>query len=223
MFLREVGAIDKLRYQQLTGRSGPETRMELSGLLEQSLITRKGKGRGTYYIPTNALVEGWKPSSGNTEASMQISKASTENSGTRGQNTQVPTQNPSPPTQNTQAALANTQPRIRNTQVQRPNTQPHLTDGGRHKHLVNPALLDRISRLPSRVNDPSALQSVILELCATPKTPAELAAILGRKSENHLKRKYIRPMLAEGLLQLLYPDMPNHPRQAYVATAPTSK
>ena len=60
----------------------------------------------------------------------------------------------------------------------------------------------------------------ILSLCErTYRTVAELADLLNRKATT-LQQNYVSKMLAEGLLELKYPETPNHPSQAYRARHP---
>ena len=42
----------------------------------------------------------------------------------------------------------------------------------------------------------------------------EIARIL-LKHEDYLKRKFLKPMIENGELEYQYPEMPNHPNQAY--------
>ena len=55
IFVREVGAIDNSTYRQLSARSAKLARIDLENLCNKSLITKKGKTRGTYYIPGEQL------------------------------------------------------------------------------------------------------------------------------------------------------------------------
>ena len=59
VFVREVGAIDHLRYRQLTGQSPAEARTEIKALVNADVLQQKGKGRGTYYVQGKALVDSW--------------------------------------------------------------------------------------------------------------------------------------------------------------------
>ncbi len=48
-------------------------------------------------------------------------------------------------------------------------------------------------------------------------TTCRIASILQR-SEKHLKGNHLSKMRKEGLLDYLYPEVVNHPQQAYVIT-----
>lgn len=77
------------------------------------------------------------------------------------------------------------------------------------------AILESIWR---RVSDPERLSEAILRVTKIkPFSVEELADVLKRSPE-HLYKRYIRPLYQEGRLRMLYPEMPNHPEQAYLYT-----
>ena len=77
------------------------------------------------------------------------------------------------------------------------------------------SLAERIKALPRRTKGESELLSIIVDICAwRPQTNDSLAVMLHRSPE------YIRKFVAKHVgkeLDYLYPMMPHHPRQAYVA------
>lgn len=82
---------------------------------------------------------------------------------------------------------------------------------------LSEGLKERIKALGQRVNDANQLQGIILEICKNEYfKSAEIAKILC-KSEGYVKRKFLSPMIASGKLEYLYPEMLNHPEQAYRA------
>ena len=66
VFLREVGAIDAVAYRQLTGCNPKLVAKELAGIKDQGLMIQKGRARGTYYVPSEKLLETSQPSAANT-------------------------------------------------------------------------------------------------------------------------------------------------------------
>lgn len=75
----------------------------------------------------------------------------------------------------------------------------------------------RIDELPQRVNDKETIPRIIIELCELKEFKKnELAKWLG-KNENYLFSEFISPLLEEGKLDYKFPDMLNHPEQAYKA------
>lgn len=78
-------------------------------------------------------------------------------------------------------------------------------------------LLDAISRLSERPRK-EVLWPIILRLCSVaPMSSNQIANKLGRL-EKHLKANHLTKMRKEGLLNYLYPEVVNHPQQAYVIT-----
>ena len=53
VFIREVGAIDNLSYRQLTELTGHQSSIELRKLRKEKMIQQKGKGKSTYYLPSD--------------------------------------------------------------------------------------------------------------------------------------------------------------------------
>lgn len=55
IFIREVGAIDNSAYRQLNGCDTVKASGELRNMREWGILSQKGKGRATYYIPDLAF------------------------------------------------------------------------------------------------------------------------------------------------------------------------
>ncbi len=49
-------------------------------------------------------------------------------------------------------------------------------------------------------------------------TALELAELCGLKNIRYFRKLYLNPALAEGAIERLYPDQPNHPKQKYRLT-----
>lgn len=77
-------------------------------------------------------------------------------------------------------------------------------------------ILERINALNKREHDKRKVESIILDLCSLkPMKAAEIARHFNRK-EAYFKRKYLSGMIAEKKMKYLYPEMINHPEQAYL-------
>ena len=67
---------------------------------------------------------------------------------------------------------------------------------------------------------PALVRETILALCAGRYLSlAELAELLNRNAVS-LQQNYVAPLLREGMLQLRFPEQPNHPYQAYRDKSP---
>ncbi|HRQ48991.1 MAG TPA: ATP-binding protein [Agriterribacter sp.] len=82
-------------------------------------------------------------------------------------------------------------------------------------HQLPPILKEKLAQLPQRISEASVLEEMILELCAWKQLSInELGGILG-KTEKYLLRNFLTPLREAGRLAYIYPEMPNHPQQAY--------
>jgi ATP-dependent DNA helicase RecG len=80
-------------------------------------------------------------------------------------------------------------------------------------------LVGLLRRIGERAQDSRLIEIAILRLCAlAPLTLAELSRYLQREPI-YIQRRFIGRMIKHGGLQYMYPETPNHPRQAYT-TAP---
>ena len=74
---------------------------------------------------------------------------------------------------------------------------------------------ERIAELKKREHDAEKIKDIIVDLCKIRAMKAtELAGYFG-KGEDYMKRKYLSTMIADKQLQYTYPEMLNHPDQAY--------
>ena len=218
VFLREVGALDAIAYRQLTGCIPKLVSKELSGLKDQGLMIQKGRARGTYYVPSEKLLESEDiaPVQGETiqpqgvifQPEGYISKA-TLNALPIGKGISsvcgiVSVDNAEARADNAEACVdiapvpGDIAPVPRNIESLE---LPHL-------------LKEKINTLNRHVKV-EQLQEIIVELCRLcPMGKNDLMKILDRK-ERTIKR-LVTPLLGKEL-DYLYPMMPHHPRQAYVA------
>src|SRR5690606_35809872 len=82
-------------------------------------------------------------------------------------------------------------------------------------------ILERISQLNKRERNSEKIKALILELCAIrPMKAVEIAKYFS-KGEDYMKRKYLGPLISDRKLTYTYPDMINHPTQAYQTTKGT--
>ena len=76
-------------------------------------------------------------------------------------------------------------------------------------------ILERIAELKQREHDADKIKDIIVDLCKLRAMKAiEIAGYFG-KGEDYMKRKYLSTMIANKQLQHTYPEMLNHPDQAY--------
>lgn len=83
--------------------------------------------------------------------------------------------------------------------------------------IISDALKKRIGELKKREHDTKKVEAIILEICKNRPVKASHVAEILNKGEDYIKRKYLSPMIKSIKLVYLYPDMVNHPNQAYIA------
>ena len=226
VFMREVGAIDAVAYRQLTGCNTKSVAKELAGIKDQGLMIQKGCTRGTYYVPSEILLEdikettlnSWQveaaPACGET-APVRRGNTSTQrnyhtsacNYYTSGRNEYSSRRNEYTSGRNEYSSRWNDDTSGRNEYSSRCNddTSARGRPGCAPKKI---AALKR--RVPSKV-----MQSVIVELCAVRAMGRiELSKILKRSLVTI--DRLVAPLIGKEL-DYLYPMMVHHPRQAYVA------
>ena len=64
----------------------------------------------------------------------------------------------------------------------------------------------------------TGVQKTILENCHQARPLKELQAAVGIKHRPYFTANYLEPLLRAGLLEMLYPEQPKHPRQSYRTT-----
>lgn len=204
IFVREVGAIDNRTYRQMADCDTLKASIELRMLKTNGLFSSKGKGKATYYIPGKGLNTEFsdalntEPTPLNTEPSEIISTEAPEiSTPLHGKISTPPAEISTPP------AEINTPP----VEISTPPFSNTLEE-----------LKEEISQLKLRVHDAAKIKNIILRLCdVRPFKSVEIAEFLGKR-EDYIKRKYLSEMIQDKELTFLYPDMINHPEQAYLTT-----
>ena len=185
IFVRETGAIDNGAYRDVNRVDTLSASQALRRLRDLGLIAQKGKGRATYYVPTEKLVQG--------DGASASGKAEGES------------QEISPGDKALSPGLDGVSPGLTEADdAERLNLLGTLPE----------ALQERARRLGKRAA-PDDVASLILDLCGhRTLQPAELALILDRNAE-YVRKQYLSPLVDKGKLQLTFPDNPAHPKQSY--------
>jgi ATP-dependent DNA helicase RecG len=58
----------------------------------------------------------------------------------------------------------------------------------------------------------------LLKVLNNEMSRAEVQEILDLKDPKNFRENYLEPALADGVIEMKYPDSPNHPRQKYLVT-----
>lgn len=193
--LREIGAINNAIYRDINRLDTLTCSKRLQRLRDLGLIEQHGAGAATYYVPGHRLL------AASAEVSASQGRALPEGLNPLGK---VLPERLNP--------LGKPLPEGLNPLGRRRSTP---VDG------ELPTLPPRLSRLVDALGERAtrdAMRQAVLALCAWKEMrPAHLAQYL-RRNPIWVVNAYLRPMLQEGLLELVYPDTLTHPFQAYRAT-----
>lgn len=76
-------------------------------------------------------------------------------------------------------------------------------------------LKNKIDSLPKRINNKIELENIIISLCKIKAFKLNELAVILDKNEKYLYQGYIKDLLETKRLIYKFPDMINHPEQAY--------
>jgi ATP-dependent DNA helicase RecG len=185
IFVREVGAIDNTTYRQMADCDTLKASADLRVLKGYELLMSKGKGKATYYIAGNGL------------------------------STPLPLVSTPPPDFSTQAPAVSTQAPAVSTQAPAVSTQPTPLSTQPLHIEIPPAILDEIASLRKKEHNFEKVADLILKVCSIKAMTSDEIAQIFNKREDYLRRKYLNKLIAEKKIKYLYPEMINHPQQAY--------
>lgn len=216
IFVREVGAIDNITYRQISSHiSSKQASVDLHHLCELSILEKKGQGNRAYYLAGeafNKLVGVQLSGTVNSTSSISNISLTDGSYNVQSLSLSVPVSGVSVPVENVSVPddTASVPP-------QDVSVPAEDSDNGLPENVER--LILSIGR---RSNDAQKVDSVILDLCSyKPLSVNELSRLLHR-TENYLKSKFIKRLLAEQRLYYTIPEMRNHPNQKYT-TKPEGK
>lgn len=70
-------------------------------------------------------------------------------------------------------------------------------------------------KIGKRAYEPELIEEFILELCKIREYKLQEIAELLDRQPKYILKEFIQPMLRQDKIVYTYPDMPNHPNQAY--------
>lgn len=192
IFVREVGAVDNASARQINGCEPNIANSDLRKLTKSGLLSTKGKNRFTYYIPSKDLETNYfKDIDNQTIPELE-----------NGSINSLPT---------------NLKPLPTNLK-----TLPTKLGGLEWLASLSKEDLEELSKikreidsLPQRISDKKILEDLILKICSLKSFKLSELTVLLNKNEKYLYQGYIKDLLQQKRLSYKYPEMPNHPDQAY--------
>jgi ATP-dependent DNA helicase RecG len=192
--VREAGAIDNATYRALNKVDTLSASQALRRLRDAGLLTQKGRGSATYYIPTDKLTG---------ESGPLSSKPSPLPS-----NPSLLSSNPSPLPSNPHS-LPDT-PTGSTTMFDETLAHPLLDS-------LPGSLAARLGAIGKR-HPPEEIRRLVVDLCTLQAWRVEELSALLRRNPEVVRQNYLRPLMRDGLLSMTNPLEPNNPQQAYRAT-----
>ncbi len=77
----------------------------------------------------------------------------------------------------------------------------------------------KIRPTPHVIGDLSEIEKALLKFCLTPQDRAKIQSHLKIKNAEHLRERYLKPLLSQGLLEMTDPEHPKAPTQKYRTTS----
>jgi ATP-dependent DNA helicase RecG len=189
IFVREAGVIDNPIYRQLNGYDSLKASGELRQMRDLGIFSQKGKSRATYYVPDNGF--------------MQPSLS-------------APVPDLSAPVPDLSAPVPDLSAPVPDLSAPVDEAETPVDESLVHQLPLD--IQERITRLGKRATNKQDFEHIIEDICQwQPMKISKLSSMLGR-SDKYLLKEFITPMRELGKLEYIYPDMPNHPEQAYKTT-----
>lgn len=189
LFAREQGAIDNAAFRDINVSDTLTASQQLVKLRQLDLLRKGGRGSATYYLPGPAFPDMFRKQ-----------KVGQPNDGEP---------------QDVDHLGQDVDHLVQDVDHLGEHKDQPTTDIERLKAYLPSALAQA---LPGERRKPGRQEARkrLLQLCKYhPFTAEQLAILMGGRKKRHLVSTYLAPLVSEKLLELTYPDVKNHPRQAY--------
>ena len=185
--VREAGAIDNATYRDLNKVDTLAASQTLRRLRDAGLLTQRGRGSATYYVPTDRLTAERESLSSNPPGAYLVTPPSLSSN---------PHSLPSNPGS--------------------PYSKLNEAEDARRALLnaLSGELAAKVGAIGQR-HPPEEVRRVVVELCSLHAWRVEELASLLRRNAETVRQNYLRPLMREGRLAMTNPDEPNDPEQAY--------
>lgn len=210
--VREAGAIDNASYRALTKVDTLTASGALRRLRDAGLPLQRGRGSATYYL----LADRFKTNLQGSAADAPNS-TSTDAQGTRGELEALPSHLGA--LSSNLSSLSSKFP-SQPSNLGRQSSNPLLTEGDVRRTTLMDALPGslavRVGQIGQR-HPPQQIQDLIEQLCRVRAWPVDELALVLRRNPEVVRQSYLRPLMREGRVEMIRPEEPNDPQQAYRA------
>ena len=192
---REVGAIDNSTYRDINrGTDTLSASKHLRRLCDFALLEKKGQGPGTWYVPTPKALANWHPAGEPPELTGKSPESATKPPELTGKSPESEAKPPELTGESPESALQ--------------SVNEYST--------VSSELKARIDA-QGKKGKPLELAELVLAILKTQEMSlTELAHLLGR-SEDHVRKTYLKPLLDAERIERSNPTGRTDPRQKYRA------
>lgn len=205
IYAREMGGVNNAICRDNTGLDTLGVSYILQKLRKIGLLEQHPHASATYYTPTRLLLHPEEP---------LIPGEEVEKTPHEIQSTLDTSQSGMGGSESLPAKLEGVDTSDEDLPAKSGSLPAKLEGEGAGKKPLPAKLEQAISQLGKR-STPAEVQAVITSLCEIrPYTRAELGDILNR-SPKYIFDDYLKPMLQNGVIELLYPDNIHNPNQAY--------
>lgn len=200
IFLREIGAVDNITYRQLNGCTNRQASIDLKKLESKGLISPKGHGRNTYYVPTPLFVEVANRTTSDPKVVTSGSNGTTSDPKVATSDSKVVTSG---------SKVATSDPKVVTSDSKVATSDPILNNISEELKVV----LSKIGKKCAL----TILEELIVELCKSMPLNVEQLSELTHRSIKYLRNKIIPKLMQEKRIRFTIPEMINHPEQKYQA------
>ena len=187
--VREAGALNNGTYRELTKVDTLTASQSLRRLRDAGLLTQKGRGSATYYVPTERLVDSGLSSKPETLSSKP------------------------------DGLLSNPDGLLSNSASLLSDPLEPVFDEARRRELLNglPGELAASVGAIGQRHPREEVRALVIALCQFRAWRTEELSDLLRRRPETIRQHYLRPLMREGRLTMTNPQEPHDPQQAYRA------
>jgi ATP-dependent DNA helicase RecG len=195
---REAGAINNAAYRDINhGFDTLAASKSLRRLCDFQLIVKKGQGSGTYYLPTDKLLETWNLIAAQKNV---VEPSGLENKPSGLESKPSGLENKPSGLESKPSGFTSDQYNVENYDILPPSE-----------------LATEIARIGKKEKI-EVLRQLILKLCSWNDLSLNELAQMLKRNDDYLRQQVIKPLMLNGQLCYTLPNEPSHPKQKYRAT-----
>ena len=224
------GRVTNARMQEISTRHPADITRMLQNLARQGCLIPEGMKRGKWYalppLPSGDSIHLTGDSIHSGTDSLHLTGDSPQLGGSSPQlgGSSLQLTRSSPQLIESSLQLTRSSPQLTRSSIHLKGNSIHLSKSSFHLNETTEPLPDdvllKLQELASEARNnkklgQARLRQLLLSLCEARFLTAEQLGKFTDRKFRDLQYRYLRPMVSEGLLELRFPDKPNHSNQAY--------